>query len=86
MSYDTFAYSLTTGDEALERVALTGKIKMVIDCAELAGLDLSNRLLEGVTNGVSYDILNAWDRMPCAREVYYAMYRKFFYLLSAVRN
>ena len=72
--------------EAFERIALEKKIKMVEFSAESAAFDLSHWLLIGVTTGLPYDKINAADRIPCGRELYYAMYRKFFWILSSIRD
>lgn len=47
---------------------------------------LGKYILKGVTEGVSYDILNARLGVPCCKDVYYNFYRRFFWLLDKVRE
>lgn len=43
-------------------------------------------ILLGVTEGYSYDILKARYNIPCCKDVYYELYRRFFWLLSRERG
>ena len=43
-------------------------------------------ILECVTKGLSYEKLNARKRIPCNRDNFYILYRKFFWILSDLRN
>ena len=42
-------------------------------------------ILDGVIYGLSYDKLNARYGVPCCKDVYYSLYRKFFYILNKYR-
>ena len=42
-------------------------------------------LFDAVTNGLSYEQINAQKQVPCCREVYYDLYRKFFWHLDKSR-
>lgn len=75
-----------TEQEAFERIALEKKIKMVEFSASQAAFELSHWLLIGVTTGLPYDKINARDQVPCGRELYYTMYRKFFWILDQLRD
>lgn len=46
---------------------------------------LAHYILRGVTEGLSYDVLNLKEQVPCCRDIYYDMYRRFFWLLDRVR-
>ena len=48
--------------------------------------DLYQYLIRGVTEGLSYDALKMKYDIPCCRDVYYAAYRRFFWLLSKRRD
>lgn len=48
--------------------------------------ELSNYILKGVTEGWSYDILKARSNIPCCKDVYYNLYRRFFWLLNKARD
>ena len=39
-----------------------------------------------LTEGWSYDILKARLNIPCCKDVYYNLYRRFFWLLNKVRD
>lgn len=43
-------------------------------------------LRSGVTEGLSYDLLKAKFDIPCSKDVYYALYRRFFWLLDKRRD
>lgn len=61
-----------------------------IDMVEKAALDtdpvIGKYILRAVTEGLSYETLNAQNEIPCCKDVYYELYRKFFWLLSASRK
>lgn len=62
------------------------RMNMIEQTAISTDTKLSNYILEGVTNGWSYDILKARLNVPCCKEVYYNLYRRFFWLLNKVRG
>lgn len=71
-----------TGDTAVRLSILTDKINTINYICELVG-DIDNILLEGVTLGRSYDILEARrGTLPWSRKSYYDCYRRFMYILS----
>lgn len=43
-------------------------------------------VLKGVTEGWPYDILKARLEIPCGKDMYYDLYRKFFWILDALRE
>ena len=64
------------------RLYYSERIEMVENAAKKAADDLYKLLLHSVTEGVPYSKLDP----PCCKEVWYAMYRKFFWLLDAARK
>lgn len=48
--------------------------------------DLYNYILEGVTSGASYTSLSTLGRIPCSRDTYYILLRKFYWLLDQRRE
>ena len=62
------------------------RIEMLINVAKETDLGLWDYILTGVTEGISYDKLRAYENIPCCRDVYYDLYRRFFWLLNKVRN
>lgn len=47
---------------------------------------LSDYILKAVTNGVSYDYLKARLEIPCCKDTYYDLYRRFFWILDKERG
>lgn len=43
-------------------------------------------VLKGVTTNTSYDALRTQIDIPCCKDVYYTIYRKFFWLLDKARH
>jgi hypothetical protein len=43
-------------------------------------------ILKAVTEGLSYPYLKTQMNIPCGRDMYYDRYRKFFWLLSELRD
>lgn len=67
---------------AEKRLYFSERIEMVEDAAKWAAGDLCAWMLRSVTKGVSYAKLNP----PCCKEVWYAAYRRFFWLLDKARK
>ncbi len=51
-----------------------------------AAADLANYILRAVTEELSYDHLKTSLEIPCCRDVYYILYRRFFWLLNKERR
>ncbi len=47
---------------------------------------LSTYILKAVTEGLTYDYLKSRLEIPCCRDTYYELYRKFFWILNHARN
>lgn len=64
------------------------RMLIVERAARAADVELMPYILIGVTEGLSYETLNAKYEhpMPCCRDVYYDCYRKFFYILDKMRE
>ncbi len=75
-----------TAECAESMIFYTDRIKMIERLTEMAAGDLSSYLLKGITEGVSYDNLKTKSDIPCCRDKYYEMYRKFFYILNIERQ
>lgn len=85
-----FAKNGTVGDPtarcAEAREYYSDRMKMVEQAAVATDAELSNYILKGVTEGWSYDILKARLDIPCCKDVYYNLYRRFFWLLNKARD
>ena len=75
-----------TERSAQSRIFFADRMEMVEQAAIGAEPELYPYLLRGVTEGLSYDVLKMKYDIPCCRDVYYAAYRRFFWLLSKRRD
>lgn len=75
-----------TGNASVELDRLESKIHMLEICAERTDPILGEYILLGVTKGMPYDAIKARLNIPCCREMYYNLYRRFFWILDKARN
>ncbi|MDD3204222.1 MAG: hypothetical protein PHS74_00585 [Lachnospiraceae bacterium] len=79
-----------TGDPtakcAIAKDYYSERVKMIEQAAQETDAELGCYILSGVTEGCSYDILRARKNIPCCKDVYYELYRRFFWLLDNTRN
>lgn len=70
-------------DGSEEYVLLSEKANVVSDTALYLDRYIGPFILEAVTKGRSYDTLQARQSgIPCCRNTFYELYRKFFWLLD----
>ena len=79
-------HSDPTEQNAEARVYYLDHMKMVEQAAISTDDFLYTYLLTAVTEGFSYEILKARLDIPCCKDTYYELYRRFFWLLSKARN
>lgn len=70
----------------IDRQFYVERIGMVERVATDTDEELSSYILKGVTEGVSYTYLKARLDIPCCRDTYYRLYRRFFWLLDKERQ
>ena len=78
-----------TGETAVRRAYYGERLKMVEEAVQEATQDicgLDRTLLKAVTEGLSYEVLRARDGVPCCRDTWYILYRRFFWLLDRARK
>lgn len=75
-----------TADIAEARYSFYKRMCMIEESARETDVGMMDYILEGVTQGLSYDVLNARHTLPCCKDVYYDLYRKFFWILSHKRQ
>ena len=74
-------------ERVMDRILyLSDRINLIETAALEAGSELNTYVLKAVTEGLSYDILKARFNIPCCRNVYYDIYRRFFWLLDKARK
>lgn len=71
---------------AERRLYYRERIEMVESVAREAAGELAPYLLKGVTEAIAFEKLNARERIPCSRDTWYRLYRRFFWLLDRVRK
>jgi hypothetical protein len=71
---------------ALAKTYYAERMRLVEQAAIQSSPDLYSYLLIGVTEGVSYSILQARLHIPCCKDIYYEVYRRFFWILNRTRN
>ena len=62
------------------------RIEMIERIALETDKYMSGYILKAVTEGISYDILKAKLNIPCCKDTYYKLYRRFFWLLNDARQ
>lgn len=83
---DIGQHSDPTSKCAIDRNFYSERMKMVEKAATDTDEGLSSYILKGVTEGVSYTYLKARLDIPCCRDTYYRLYRRFFWLLDKERQ
>ena len=68
------------------RIFYSDRMDLVKLVAEETDAVLGTYILQAVTNGISYDCLKARLDIPCCKDVYYDLYRRFFWLLNKERG
>lgn len=79
-------FSDPTSKSAELRELYIRRIEMVEKAARDTDPIIGMDILQGVTQGIGYDILKARIDIPCCKEAYYELYRKFFWLLDKARQ
>lgn len=75
-----------TARRAMMRAYYEEKVKLIEDIARKSDKYLHEYILKGVTENRSYTYLRSKLEIPCGRDLYYDRYRRFFWLLSEVRD
>lgn len=60
----------------------SSRIELIERIAKIAGEDIWQIVLVGVTTDCNYEYLRLVKNIPCCKDTYYKMYRKFFWLLN----
>lgn len=71
---------------AVKRAYLSGKIELVERAARETDPVLGKYILKGITEGLSYEALRISSDIPCCRDTYYRLYRKFLWVLDSIRD
>lgn len=68
------------------RIFYADRIEMVERAARETDPQIGSYILKAVTEGLSYDILKVREAIPCGKDAYYELYRRFFWLLHKARR
>lgn len=71
---------------AIAKKRYLDNMELVENACEYADRDLRSYILEAVTKGRSYTYLSTVLGIPCSRDTYYDRYRKFFWILSKLKE
>lgn len=72
-----------TEELAIRRAMLQDRIDMIHKAAEVAGEELSEYIIKGVTkDGVTYNYLSTMLDIPCGKNKYYECRRKFYWVMD----
>lgn len=69
-----------------ERLYYADRMDMLERVAKETDEHLASYILKAITEGISYDHLKARTDIPCCKDTYYELYRRFFWLLSNERR
>lgn len=69
-----------------ERLFYANRMDMLERVAKETDEELACYILKAITEGISYDHLRARSDIPCCKDTYYELYRRFFWLLSEERQ
>ena len=75
-----------TARAAERRLYLAERIHMVDAAAEKAAGAYAEKLIQAITEELSYEKLNAREPIPFCKDIWYEKYRIFFWELSKLRN
>ena len=75
-----------TAKLAIKKTYYADMMDLIEGCCDLTDEYLSGYLKLAVTEGFSYDKLNARLYVPCSRKEFYGLYRRFFYILDKERR
>lgn len=81
-----FSNDSLTEKAAEARIYLKNRIEMVENACKRASPEFYGYLLEAVTTDKSYVYLRQVRGIPCCKDIYYVLYRRFFWILDAARE
>ena len=75
-----------TATRATTRAYYANRMELLEQVAKDADKYLWHYILKAVTEGLSYTYLRTKLDIPCGKDMYYDRYRRFFWLLSEIRD
>lgn len=71
---------------AIKRDRYIENIDLVENCAALTDPVIGKYILTGIVEACSYEVLKTRFNIPCCKDIYYELYRKFFWILNEFRH
>ena len=68
------------------RMFYTYRMELLENVANETDEVMAVYILKAVTEGISYDHLKVRMNVPCCKDTYYELYRRFFWLLNKARG
>ena len=68
------------------RLFYTDRMELLETVANETDEVMAVYILKAVTEGISYDHLKVRMNVPCCKDTYYELYRRFFWLLNKARG
>ena len=68
------------------RLFYTDRMELLENVANETEEVMAVYILKAVTEGISYDHLKVRMNVPCCKDTYYELYRRFFWLLNKARG
>ena len=68
------------------KIFYSERMDLIRQTAEETDPDLGGYILKAVTEGISYNGLKTRFNIPCQKDSYYNLYRRFFWLLNKYRG
>lgn len=68
------------------RLFYTDRMELLENVANETDDVMAVYILKAVTEGISYDHLKVRMNVPCCKDTYYELYRRFFWLLNKARG
>ena len=75
-----------TSSRATTKAYYSDRIQLIEEVAKDADRYLWQYIVKAVTEGLSYTYLRTKLGIPCGKDMYYDRYRRFFWLLSDLRD
>ena len=90
--YDLMLFSQSNSNSSpTERCALSieyfySRMRLVEEACDATDSIIGQYILHAVTEGCSYEVLRTRYGIPCCKDIYYELYRKFFWILNKSRD
>ncbi len=84
--FSTGAFGRPTEDMAEARIFYSDRMDLLRRAALETDPLFGDYILEAVTEGLSYDTMRARYNIPFGKDLWYSLYRRFFWVLSKERQ